>query len=162
MQNLLPEPPATLLPAGPLTPPAFEPPLRELFLAWQISPDNDRAPGETCLRACAALRDGRPWQQATRIHSKGCGANMRVTPVGLVPGLADEVRAGAAQLQAGLTHGHPTALAASELTAYAVRWSLSGVPPQDLPGALRQHCADQRRVYHERWLGDLWRKASAP
>lgn len=150
-----------LLTAGPLTPASFEPPLREAFLAWAISPDNNRAPGMTCLRACGNLHDGRPWQDATQIHSKGCGANMRVTPIGLVPGLADEVRAGAAQLQAGLTHGHPTALAASELTAYAARWLADGLQPRDLPAALRQHCADQRRVYHERWLDDLWRKASA-
>ncbi len=150
-----------LLAAGAPTPASFEPPLRAGFLAWEISPDNDRAPGATCLRACAALRDGRPWQDATQIHSKGCGANMRVTPVGLMPGLADEVRAGAAQLQAGLTHGHPTALAASELTAYAAYWLSDGYEPRSLPEALRQRCADQRRVYHERWLGDLWRKASA-
>ena len=151
-----------LLAAGTLTPAGFEPPLRDRFLEWEISPDNDRAPGNTCLRACAALRDGRPWQQATQIRSKGCGANMRVTPVGIVPGLADEVRSGAAQLQAGLTHGHPTALAASELTAYAVRLLLDGARPQDLPEVLRQRCADQRRIYHERWLGDLWRAAGAP
>jgi ADP-ribosylglycohydrolase len=150
-----------ILAAGTLTPSSFEPPLRDGFLAWAVSPDNNRAPGMTCLRACADLHDGRPWQDASQIHSKGCGANMRVTPVGLVPGLADEVRAGAAQLQAGLTHGHPTALAASELTAYAVHWSVDGVPARDLPEALRQRCADQRRVYHERWLGDLWRRASA-
>ncbi len=150
-----------LLAAGTINPSALEPPLRAGFLAWEISPDNDRAPGNTCLRACAALRDGRPWQHASQVRSKGCGANMRVTPVGLMPGLAEEVRAGAAQLQAGLTHGHPTALAASELTAYAVHWLLDGVPPRDLPAALRQRCADQRRVYHERWLGDLWRTASA-
>ncbi len=150
-----------VLAAGSLAPSSFEPPLRNGFLEWELSPDNNRAPGATCLRACAALRDGRPWQEATQIHSKGCGANMRVAPVGLVPGLADEVRAGAAQLQAGLTHGHPTALAASELTAYAAHWLSEAIPPADLPAALRQRCADQRRVHHERWLGDLWRKASA-
>ena len=150
-----------LVTAGPPTPSSFEPPLRAGFLAWAVSPDNNRAPGMTCLRACGDLSDGRPWQDASQIHSKGCGANMRVAPVGLLPGLADEVRSGAAQLQAGLTHGHPTALAASELTAYAVHWLAEGWQPADLPPALRQRCADQRGVYHERWLGDLWRKAAA-
>ena len=53
----------------------------------------------------------------TVADSKGCGANMRVTPLGLMPGLTDATRAGASQLQAALTHGHSTALAASELTA---------------------------------------------
>ena len=32
----------------------------QAFLAWAMSPDNNRAPGMTCLRACAALADGRP------------------------------------------------------------------------------------------------------
>jgi ADP-ribosylglycohydrolase len=78
-----------------------------------------------------------------------------------VPGLSDEQRAGAAQLQAGLTHGHPTGLAASELTAYAVLWLSEGLAPRDLVAALRQRCADQRGDYHQRWLGELWTVAGA-
>ena len=147
-----------LVAAGPLTPASFEPVLRRAFLAWASSPDNNRAPGMTCLRACGDLADGRAWQRASQIHSKGCGANMRVTPVGLVPGLTDEQRSGAAQLQAGLTHGHATGLAASELTAYAVLWLRDGLTPQDLLARLRAHCADQRRVYRDDWLGDLWKR----
>jgi ADP-ribosylglycohydrolase len=147
---------ALLRQTDPLTPDGFEPVLRANFLAWAISPENNRAPGMTCLRACGDLADGRPWQQATQINSKGCGANMRVTPVGLVRGLADDDRAGAAQLQAALTHGHPTGLAASELTAYAAFWLRDGLAPSDLLAALRSRCDDQRGVYHERWLGDLY------
>jgi ADP-ribosylglycohydrolase len=115
----------------------------------------------TCLNAIANYEDGRRWQDATITGSKGCGANMRVTPVGLIPRLTDEQRSGAAQLQAALTHGHPTALAASELTAYTVRLLLDGLAAHDLVGALRQRCADQRRVYHERWLGDVWQLPGA-
>jgi ADP-ribosylglycohydrolase len=151
----------SLLAAGEITPGVLEPLLREAFLAWAASPDNNRAPGMTCLRACAALSDGRPWQQATQIASKGCGANMRVTPVGLVPGLSDDQRAGAAQLQAGLTHGHPTGLAASELTAYACWWLRDGLAPDDLLAALLDRCARQRGVYRADWLGDLWSRAGA-
>jgi ADP-ribosylglycohydrolase len=151
-----------LLAAGRLTPAGLEPVLRQAFLAWAISPENNRAPGMTCLRACGDLADGRPWQQASQPQSKGCGANMRVTPVGLVPGLTDRQRSGAAQLQAGLTHGHPTGLAASELTAFAVLWLRDGLAPGDLLSRLRAHCADQRQAYHEDWLGDLWRRSEAP
>src|SRR5690349_21363912 len=147
-----------LVAADPPTPASFEPVLRQAFLDWAISPENNRAPGMTCLRACGDLADGRPWQQASQLHSKGCGANMRVTPVGLIPGLTWEQRAGAAQLQAGLTHGHPTGLAASELTAVAVRHLCDGLPPRELLPTLRAHCADQRLVYHEAWLGDLWQR----
>jgi ADP-ribosylglycohydrolase len=147
-----------LVAAGPLTPESFEPVLRQAFLDWAMSPENNRAPGMTCLRACGDLGDGRPWQQASQIHSKGCGANMRVTPIGLIPGLTDDQRSGAAQLQAGLTHGHATGLAASELTAFAVRWLRDGLPPRELLARLRAHCADQRRIYREDWLGELWQR----
>ncbi|MFB9299330.1 ADP-ribosylglycohydrolase family protein [Kibdelosporangium philippinense] len=41
--------------------------------------------GMTCLRACGGLAEGEPWVDATITGSKGCGANMRVTPVGLLP-----------------------------------------------------------------------------
>ena len=150
-----------ILAAGEIGPRALEPALRRAFLAWAASPDNNRAPGMTCLLACEALADGRPWQQATETGSKGCGANMRVTPVGLVPELGDEERAGLAQLQAALTHGHPTGLAASELTAYAVWWLRGGLPPADLLATLRDRCDEQRTVYREEWLGDLWRQAGA-
>ncbi|MEU0074459.1 ADP-ribosylglycohydrolase family protein [Streptomyces sp. NPDC006332] len=141
---------------GVLGPDLVEPVRRE-FIAWNRSPENNRAPGNTCLRACELLeREDRPWQDASQIGSKGCGANMRVAPVGLVPGLSDEQRAGAAQLQAALTHGHPTALAASDLTAHAVRLLAQGAEPAALTGLLRSYADDNRSHYHERWLGDLW------
>jgi ADP-ribosylglycohydrolase len=137
--------------------------VRQEFIAWNRSPENNRAPGNTCLRACALLEHAdRPWQDASQIHSKGCGANMRVAPLGLVPGLSDEQRAGAAQLQSALTHGHPTALAASDLTAHAVRLLAQGAEPAGLIGLLRTYALDNRSHYHERWLGDLWSRAQDP
>ncbi|WP_306323976.1 MULTISPECIES: ADP-ribosylglycohydrolase family protein [unclassified Streptomyces] len=148
---------------GTLGPKGFERPLREEFVDWFRSPDNNRAPGRTCLRACGLLETGsRGWQDASQIHSKGCGANMRVTPLGLVPGLSDEQRAGAAQLQAGLTHGHPTGLAAADLTAHAVRLLAQGAEPTGLVGMLRSYAYENRETYHEAWLGDLWRRGSEP
>ncbi|RKR90612.1 ADP-ribosylglycohydrolase [Micromonospora pisi] len=140
------------------TPEILEPLLRDRFLAWARSPENNRAPGMTCLRACGELARGGPWQAATVAGSKGCGANMRVTPVGLVPGYDLDTLAGVAQLQAGLTHGHPTALAASELTAYAVRVLRDGADLADLPGVLRQRALGQRTVYRDDWLGALWQR----
>jgi hypothetical protein len=44
--------------AGDLGPGELEPALRSAFLTWAVSPDNNRAPGATCLRACDALTDG--------------------------------------------------------------------------------------------------------
>ncbi|WP_151479448.1 ADP-ribosylglycohydrolase family protein [Streptomyces albicerus] len=148
---------------GLLGPRELEEPVRREFIAWNRSPENNRAPGNTCLTACELLeREDLPWQQASQVGSKGCGANMRVAPLGLVPGLSDEQRAGAAQLQAALTHGHPTALAASDLTAHAVRLLAQGAEPTGLVGLLRSYAYENRTRYHDRWLGDLWTRAQDP
>ncbi|MDC2956496.1 ADP-ribosylglycohydrolase family protein [Streptomyces gilvifuscus] len=149
----------TAMDRGVLAPKLLERPLREEFVDWYQSPENNRAPGNTCLRACNLLKDeNRAWQDASQIGSKGCGANMRVAPIGLVPNLSDEQRAGAAQLQSALTHGHPTALAASDLTARAVRLLAQGAEPTGLVGLLRSYALENRGRYHQRWLGDLWRR----
>ncbi|MEH0582284.1 MULTISPECIES: ADP-ribosylglycohydrolase family protein [Streptomyces] len=147
---------------GLLTPEGLAQPLRKEFVDWYRSPDNNRAPGRTCLEACGLLQSGMPWQDASRIGSKGCGANMRVAPLGLAPGLSDEQRAGAAQLQSALTHGHPTALAASDLTAHAVRLLAHGADPAALLGLLRAYALDNRSHYHHRWLADLWTRSQDP
>jgi ADP-ribosylglycohydrolase len=109
------------------------------------------------MTACAELSHrGVRWQEASQIGSKGCGANMRVAPLGLVPGLTMDQLAGGAQLQAALTHGHPTGLAASELTALAVWLLTQDAAPADLPALLRAHATSNRTRYREDWLGDLW------
>ncbi|MEU2777946.1 ADP-ribosylglycohydrolase family protein [Streptomyces sp. NPDC007162] len=147
----------TAMDRGVLGPERLERPLREEFVNWYQSPENNRAPGRTCLRACDLLKEeGRIWQDASQIGSKGCGANMRVAPIGLAPGLSDEQRSGAAQLQSALTHGHPTALAASDLTARAVRLLAQGTEPAALVTRLRAYAVDNRTRYHHTWLGDLW------
>ncbi|MFF7793244.1 ADP-ribosylglycohydrolase family protein [Streptomyces sp. NPDC007991] len=153
----------TAMDRGVLEPEGMADAVRQEFIAWNRSPENNRAPGNTCLRACALLEHAdRSWQDASQIHSKGCGANMRVAPLGLAPGLSDEQRAGAAQLQSALTHGHPTALAASDLTAHAVRLLAQGAEPAGLIGLLRSYALENRGHYHERWLGDLWRRSQDP
>jgi ADP-ribosylglycohydrolase len=153
----------TAMDRGVLGPEGMVEPVRQEFIAWNRSPENNRAPGNTCLRACELLeREDRPWQHASQTGSKGCGANMRVAPIGLVPGLSDEQRAGAAQLQAALTHGHPTALAASDLTAHAVRLLAQGAEPTGLVGLLRSYAYENRSRYHQRWLGDLWTRSQDP
>lgn len=85
---------------------------------------------------------------------------MRVAPVGRVPGLTGETRAALAQFQAALTHGHPTALAASDLTAWTVADLRAGGDPAGLPGRVRDYARSQRTVYHADWLGPLWQRPS--
>lgn len=142
----------------PWSAPLLEVPLRRAFVAWSKSPENDRAPGMTCLAACRNLEQKMPWTAATVLESKGCGANMRVAPVGLLPNVSDRERAALAQFQAALTHGHPTALAASDLTARAVADLAAGLPPDALPERLMEYAQTQRTVYHEDWLGPLWQQ----
>ncbi|WP_223736197.1 ADP-ribosylglycohydrolase family protein [Streptomyces purpurogeneiscleroticus] len=152
----------TAMERGPLDAATLEPPVRGEYVTWWRSPDNNRAPGNTCLTACRLLSEpGSPWAAASRTGSKGCGANMRVAPIGLAPGLTDQQRAGAAQLQSALTHGHPTALAASDLTAWAVRLLAQGADPAELPRLLRTYVHAERTTYHADWLGDLWQRAGA-
>lgn len=147
------------LASGPLTAARMEPPVRRRFVEWWRSPENNRAPGTTCLRACAELSRGGDWKAASQIGSKGCGANMRVAPLGLIPGLTPEQRAGAAQLQSALTHGHPTALAAADLTAHAIRLLAEGAEPGGLPRLLRGYARENRGLYREDWLGGLAERA---
>ncbi|HVK03556.1 MAG TPA: ADP-ribosylglycohydrolase family protein, partial [Armatimonadaceae bacterium] len=84
----------------PWTAERVEPPLRRAFVDWMDSPENTRAPGNTCMSACRRLKQGLPWVEATVLTSKGCGANMRVAPVGLLGGENSATRAGLAQFQA--------------------------------------------------------------
>ncbi|MEM9894596.1 MAG: ADP-ribosylglycohydrolase family protein [Actinomycetota bacterium] len=77
-----------------------------------------RAPGHTCMTALRKLAyDGE--LQATN-DSKGCGTVMRAAPFGLVDRVA---LAGPAS---DLTHGHPTAAAASVALAEMIRRLLLG------------------------------------
>ena len=141
-----------------LTPNGLEPLLRRKFVRWLRSPDNNRAAGGTCIAACERLEGGIPWLNATVVDSKGCGANMRVAPVGF---LADDLRGPVAQFQAALTHGHPTALAAADATAFAVAHLAAAQPVDELLPALRRHIAASRHRYHHEWLGPLWERAGA-
>ena len=68
----------------PFEPTTLEAELRRTFVEWYGSPENTRAPGRTCMSACRNLKTGINWRDATRISSKGCGANMRVMPVALL------------------------------------------------------------------------------
>jgi ADP-ribosylglycohydrolase len=83
---------------------------------------------------------------------------MRVMPVGLL-NVDAPTRAGIAQLQAAITHGHPTGLAASNLTAFVIADLGSGGKPDGLADRVRDYAESQRTVYHEAWLGELWKRA---
>lgn len=129
--------------------------IKQAFIDWYHDPQNNRAPGVTCLDSCENLIEGEHWIDATNISSKGCGANMRVQAVGCLD-IDAETRSGIAQLQAAYTHGHATGLAAADLTAFTIQYLLTSVTPHHLLQDIRDYAESQRRIYHEKWLGDLW------
>lgn len=132
------------------------------FIRWYNDPksrDGQRAPGATCLSAVSALKQNHgEWLLATHTDSKGNGANMRVAPLALRTDWTWTQLGAAAQLQAAITHGHATALAAAHLTAAAVRFLLEGIckPGEALIDHLLAFCQDQRTHYYGDVLGDLW------
>jgi ADP-ribosylglycohydrolase len=104
------------------------------FIGWKRDPITPtRAPGATSIRGVNALERGAPWREAGVKDSKGCGACMRVAPVGYLyqgnPGRLQSV----ARAQGTLTHRHPTADAACIGAAYLIKLALDGVDPRDYP-----------------------------
>lgn len=125
------------------------------FVHWLNDPENNRAPGMTCLASCERLEKGMHWTEATDKSSKGCGANMRVLPLGLWQD-DEELIAEIAQFQAALTHAHPTALAASELTAIVANKLLNGTQANDLLQELFEYVEKRQQVYHQEHLQQIW------
>lgn len=76
------------------------------FIVWSHDPDNNRAPGVTCMNSLRAIERGRHWNDGGARNSAGCGAVMRLTPAAFAP---KEYRRGISVLQAVVTHHHPKA-----------------------------------------------------
>jgi len=94
----------------------------ESFISWLSDPDNDRAPGITCLTSLQKL-DSSPkisGLEGTNFNSKGCGANMRNPWFGLLPLSRKNIEI-LSVIQASTTHYHPLALAASAVTALVTK-----------------------------------------
>jgi ADP-ribosylglycohydrolase len=83
----------------------------EEFIAWSQSPENNRAPGNTCMAACRNLINGDTWVESGIKDSKGCGSAMRAMAYGVW--FRDEpawkLPAMWAAAHGGITHGHPAA-----------------------------------------------------
>jgi len=141
-----------------LSKPALEKSLIKSFIQWLIDPENNRAPGMTCLQSCEKLEKGLHWKKATNLNSKGCGANMRVAPIALLKAKAinNETISKIAQFQSAITHAHPTALMASDITVMTIVKILEGVKPNLLVQNLIDYAEGQRNIYHEDFLEDIW------
>jgi len=98
------------------------------FIDWLDSPDNNRAPGTTCINGVERFQSGISWHESGILESKGCGSAMRVAPLGFIY-QHDEVRLKEiAMASSEITHRHPTAIAATGAAAYLVKLALDGIP----------------------------------
>jgi ADP-ribosylglycohydrolase len=102
------------------------------FIEWCNSPENNRAPGETCCIGCENLERGGHWTESGVRDSKGCGAAMRSAPIGLFYNDVNKVVEVAAAVSA-CTHAHPTGIASGIATAVLVHLAIRGYEPFDMP-----------------------------
>jgi ADP-ribosylglycohydrolase len=108
------------------------------FVAWYKSPEMARGPGLSTMAACANLARGVPWNQSGIREAKGCGAAMRVAPLGLYYYRDAERLQRIADQSARLTHLHPTGVAAAVVNAHAISRVLENVPVETLLDELVQ------------------------
>ncbi len=102
-----------------------------------------RAPGTTCMDACARGATGTPEKPIN--DSKGCGGVMRVAPVGLCLELSDEEAFELAARCAAQTHGHPSGYLSAGALAAIVRNLIDGLEPD--------RCAARAVELAGRWHG---------
>lgn len=153
--------------------PAMIQDLVDEFLIWLDDKDNNRAPGMTCTTALRFIKHGLPWHVASMIDSKGCGAMMRAPWIGVGQTYAGPALEMVAQLQAAITHGHPTAVVTADVTARIVRdLAEDRVTLEELPKHALQLAAETRlhhalepvalrlgetvTEYQERGVSQLW------
>ena len=106
--------------------------IRNEFIKWLHSPENNRAPGKTCLKGVANMEHGLHWSESGVARSKGCGSAMRAAPIGYLyqydPGKLKKV----AHASGMCTHAHPTGDAACIGAAYLVKLALDGNFPDKM------------------------------
>ena len=103
--------------------------IKEEFIKWRRSPENNRAPGNACLAGVSNMERGVHWSESGVADSKGCGSAMRVAPIGYVYQHDPDKLKLVARASGICTHGHRTAIAASIGAAYLVKLALDGIGP---------------------------------
>ena len=106
------------------------------FIEWANSPENNRAPGLTCMGGINRLEQGFDWKESG-LDSYGCGAAMRVAPIGISYHDDPEKLKEIAKNSAVITHNHPIAIASAIGNAYLISRGLNGEDPTDLDSLLR-------------------------
>ena len=95
--------------------------VKEEFIKWLHSPENNRAPGRTCLSGVENMEKGTHWSESGVAGSKGCGSAMRAAPIGYFHQHDPEKLKEVAHASGICTHGHPTADAACIGAAFGIK-----------------------------------------
>ena len=106
--------------------------VKEEFVNWSRSPENNRSPGQACMTGCDNMDKGVHWNISGDNWSKGCGAAMRAAPLGLVFHKNKEKLFELAYAASICTHGNPTGVAAGVGTAYATALALDETEPLEI------------------------------
>ncbi|MFH2075471.1 MAG: ADP-ribosylglycohydrolase family protein [Pseudomonadota bacterium] len=112
--------------------------IRREFISWRGSPENNRAPGNACLKGVQNMERGVHWSESGVPDSKGCGSAMRVAPIGYLYQSDPEKLKTVARASGICTHGHRTAVAASVGAVYLVKLVLDDCPPERMIDELLQ------------------------
>lgn len=91
----------------------------EALLSWYLDAAPHRTPMRANIRACKHLNAGRPWTKSG-VFSGGCGAAVRMPPIGLFFHRCPEALVRAALDACTMTHTDPRAKAASVAVAYLI------------------------------------------
>jgi len=91
----------------------------DALLSWYLNTVPHRAPMRANVRACKHLSTGRAWTKSG-VFSSGCGAAVRMPPIGLFFHQEPETLTRAALDACTITHTEPRARAASLAVAYLV------------------------------------------
>ena len=110
--------------------------VKDEFIKWRHSPENNRAPGNACLAGVSNLERGAHWSESGVPDSKGCGSAMRVAPIGYFYQHHPDKLMQVARASGLCTHGHRTAVAASVGAAYLVKLALDNVEPGSMISAV--------------------------
>lgn len=91
----------------------------EALLGWYLNSVPHRAPMRANMRACKRLATGRAWTKSG-VFSSGCGAAMRMPPLGLLLFYDPDSLVHSAFELCSITHTDPRARAASVAVAYLI------------------------------------------
>jgi ADP-ribosylglycohydrolase len=123
--------------------------VREEFIHRLHSPENNRAPRNTCLTGVANMERGIRWPKSGIANSKGCGSAMRAAPIGYLYQKEPKNPSEIAHATGICTHGHPAADAACIGAADLVKLALDAVEPLKMTQALFDFTAEISQEFDE-------------